>query len=486
MAELAAGGAAATGEHNHTFLDDLRRRYPTFCRRARGLQYAINTLPHEDWGLASLYTPRWNVRQHAARPGWQAVDLRDGGWGALAFCFTRDSLTELLAHTEPQSDLPTAHADILATVVFAALGRRCYFHLPSLCMHTGDGISTMDHQHDGRTVAVGFHAEGGLYRPESRSTAGIAPQGTRHENGGSAPVAHPTFRDATDFSDATVCVTVLIRFDRLQILLRSIRRFYANIEIVVADNSFRPEDWGKQEFVEFRDIVIRHGVRPVMLPFDSGISATRNAAVTAARTPYVIVCEEDFEFTQRTNLEKLLRPLRAGRADFVGGLEHYTNPSNSWIRACVPPHLPPMVQYAANVGFVGSWPRRRLVLRPVDNNDMTELSGVICRRSDVIHNFYAARRDAYLLGPCDDRIKVCEHLDHFLGSRSVEQGFTTHPSQPSITIRRAMRLIRVFSSCGVAAANYHQLFCDNWGLDPTGSTDFGLLVGLTPVAFMEH
>jgi hypothetical protein len=487
---------------------------------ALGLQHALDTFPHEDWGLASLYTPGWNLRQHVPTAGWQAIDLRAGGWGALAFCFTRDSLTEFLARTAPQSGSCKAHADILATVVFGALGRRCYFHLPSLCMHTGDGISTMDHEHDGKTVAVGFEAEGGLYRPAGLATTDTAqqdahgshrrPAGWTSEsvsrnrtdseihltvtctspfsasagrgNGPAAAVA----RDVTDFSDATVCVTVLFRFGRLQALLRSIRRFYAKIEIVVADNSFRPADWGNQEFLALRDIVVGHGARSVLLPFDSGISATRNAAVNAARTPYVIVCEEDFEFTRQTDLEKLLRPIRAGQADFVGGLEHYTNPGNGWIRACVPPHLPPMVQYAAHLEFAGSWPRRQLLFRPVDNREMTELSGVICRRADVIHNFYAARRDAYLLGPCDDRIKVCEHLDHFL--RLKERGARVYYTPesavdhytPGDTVDPRFQQLRY------GGANYHQCFCDNWGLDPAGSTDFGLLVGLTPVAFMER
>ncbi|MGO9113218.1 MAG: glycosyltransferase [Thermoguttaceae bacterium] len=453
---------------------------------ALGLQHAIDTLPHEDWGFASLYTPRWNLRQHLPKPGWQAVDLRIGGWGSLAFCFTRDSLAELLTSTEPQSERSASHADVLATVVFGALGRRCYFHLPSLCMHTGEGISTLGHKHSRQTVAVGFQAEASLYRPGGLATTEIAPRGVEHAIGASVSIGAPAVRSATDFSDATVCVTVLFRFDRLQVLLRSIRRFYAKIEIIVADNSFRPEDWGKHDFIEFRDIVVRHGARPVLLPFDSGISATRNAAVTAARTPYVIVCEEDFEFTQRTNLEKLLRPIRAGEADFVGGLEHYTNPSNSWVRACVPPHLPPMVQYAAHVEIAGPWPRRRLVLRPVNNRDMNELSGVICRRADVIHNFYAARRDVYLLGPCDDRIKVCEHLDHFL--RLKERGARVYYTPeaavdhytPGDTIDPRFQRLRHGS------ANYHQCFCDNWGLDPASSKDFGLLVGLTPVPFIER
>ena len=201
----------------------------------------------------------------------------------------------------------------------------------------------------------------------------------------------------------------------------------------------------------------------------------------------MIVCEEDFEFTQRTNLEKLLRlRLRAGRARLCWrGSDTCTHPSNSWIARVFRPTSPDGAM-CAHVGFVGSWRRRRLVLRPVDSNDMTELSGVICRRSDVIHNFYAARRDAYLLGPCDDRIKVCERLDHFL--RLKERGarvyYTPESAVDHYTPGDAVDPRFQQLRCG--GANYHQLFCDNWGLHPTGSTDFGLLVGLTPVAFMEH
>ena len=222
-------------------------------------------------------------------------------------CFTRDSLAELLASTEPQSEQSTANADILAGVVFGALGRRCYFHLPSLCLHAGDGISTLGHEHGWQTLAVGFQAEGGTYRPASPAEAEIAPCDAQPGNGATAPAACRPGREVTDFSDTTVCVTVLFRFDRLQALLCSIRRFYPQIEIIVADNSFRPEDWGNHEFLALREILVSYAARPVMLPLDSGVSATRNAAVTAARTPYVIICEEDFEFSPRTDLEKLLR-----------------------------------------------------------------------------------------------------------------------------------------------------------------------------------
>ncbi len=398
---------------------------------ALGLQHAMDTLPHDRWGFASLYTPRWNLRNHTPIDGWQAVDLRQGGWGSLAYCFTRESLEGLLRSTELQANAPHGDADVLTIFTFTALKRDCYFHVPSLCCHTGHGISTLGHFHSDETAAVGFQAASGLYRPKA-----VAP---RLPQPACAPVAvsHPPSPSLTsaDFADTTVCVTVLFRFQLLERFLESVRQHYPDIAIIVADNSFHPHDWGGDEFSRFREIVCRYAARPVLLPFNSGISATRNAAVAAAETPYVVVCEEDFRFTPRTRLEKMLRPIRAGLADIVGGLQHYTNPANGWLRACVSPERPPTVQYAACVEFRGAPPCRRLQFSPVDHDSRAELAGVVCRRADVVHNFYAASRAAYLQSPCDPAMKVCEHLDHFLRLKHSPRGSITRPRRWSSTTR---------------------------------------------------
>ena len=446
---------------------------------ALGLQHAIDTLPRDGWGFASLYTPRWNLRNHSPVDGWQAVDLREGGCGSLAYCFTRESLEGLLRRTEPQAN---AHgdADFMAILTFTALNRHCYFHVPSLCDHTGHGISTLGHSHSDDTAAVGFQAASGLYRPKAAAPRPPSPVC------GPVAVSRPPAPASADFSDTTVCVTVLFRFHLVERFLNSVRRHYPEIAIVVADNSFHPEDWGGDEFLRFREIVCRHAARPVLLPFNSGVSATRNAAVAAAETPYVIVCEEDFQFTARTNLERLLRPVRAGLADIVGGLEHYTNPANGWLRACVPAERPPTVQYAADVEFIGAAPLRRLQFSPVDHESRSELAGVVCRRADVIHNFYAASRAAYLKSPCDAAIKVSEHLDHFLrlkrdGARVyyTPEAVVEHHSPDDSADPRFLAARRT-------AENYHRRFCENWQVDPRPTTDYGSFIPLTSVEYLDR
>ncbi len=447
---------------------------------ALGLQHAIDTLPHDRWGFASLYTPRWNLRNHSPVDGWQAVDLRQGGWGSLTYCFTRESLESLLRCTELQANAPHGDADVLTIFTFTALKRDCYFHVPSLCDHTGHGISTLGHVHSDETAAVEFQAASGLYRP--KAPAPRLPQPAC----GPVALPPPPAPASADFADTTVCVTVLFRFHLLERFLESVRQYYPEIAIVVADNSFHPIDWGGDEFLRFREIVCRYAARPVLLPFNSGVSATRNAAVAAAETPYVIVCEEDFQFTSRTKLEKMLRPIRAGLADVVGGLEQYTNPANGWLQASVPPDKPATVQYAADVDFIGEAPHRQLQFSPVDHESRTQLAGVVCRRADVIHNFYAAARSAYLQSPCDPALKVCEHLDHFLRLKRdaarvyyTPEAIVEHHTPDGLADQR-------FLAARLTGQNYHRPFCENWQVDPQGTTDYGGFIQLTSVEYLDR
>src|SRR5262249_16082427 len=73
--------------------DDIR--LSTYASLA--LQHAIDTFPQSTWGYASLFTPRHNLSYngHPSRIGWQVLDLGRRSWGALAYCFSRESLEQL-------------------------------------------------------------------------------------------------------------------------------------------------------------------------------------------------------------------------------------------------------------------------------------------------------------------------------------------------------------------------------------------------------
>lgn len=133
---------------------------------AWGLQHAIDTLPHESWGFASLYTPVHNVAGLPDADGWQDVPVRRGLWGALAYCFTREGLKEILqTHTVKNHRGPKGTDWIVSTAV-AEAKRRCYFHRPSLGGHTGGGVSSVGHMELLEMAAVEFSPRYRRYGPE--------------------------------------------------------------------------------------------------------------------------------------------------------------------------------------------------------------------------------------------------------------------------------------------------------------------------------
>lgn len=102
---------------------------------------------------------------------------------------------------------------------------------------------------------------------------------------------------------------VIKTFERPKILarlVRSIRRFYPRLPVIVVDDSRQP--------------VPLPGVDYVTLPYDSGLSAGRNAGVERVRTPYLLLLDDDYVFCRHTQLERALAVLESEpRIDILGG-----------------------------------------------------------------------------------------------------------------------------------------------------------------------
>ncbi|HEY8503348.1 MAG TPA: hypothetical protein VIL46_02120, partial [Gemmataceae bacterium] len=143
--------------------DDIRLRRDA----ALALAHAADTLPHDDWGVVSLFTP-WQHLLHDQPPvfGWQAIDVAGNGWGAQAYCFTRESLRAVLDATAGGRLAELRLTDRIVTSVLHGLGRKCYFHVPSLCDHTGEGFSSVGHHHPHGMQAVAFDPGRAEYEPD--------------------------------------------------------------------------------------------------------------------------------------------------------------------------------------------------------------------------------------------------------------------------------------------------------------------------------
>lgn len=106
--------------------------------------------------------------------------------------------------------------------------------------------------------------------------------------------------------DTTFVITTFMRDASRDRLIESIRAFYADAKIIVVDNG--PDPQPREDIQEYH-----------VLPFDCGLSAMRNFALTRVTTPYMMLLDDDFVFTEDTRIEVLATALESTQADIVGG-----------------------------------------------------------------------------------------------------------------------------------------------------------------------
>ncbi|XP_049433113.1 beta-1,4 N-acetylgalactosaminyltransferase 1 [Epinephelus fuscoguttatus] len=105
----------------------------------------------------------------------------------------------------------------------------------------------------------------------------------------------------------TIATKTFLRYDKLQDLIDSVRKYYPTVTIVIADDSENPKT--------ISGPYIEHYI----MPFGKGWFAGRNLAVSQVTTKYVLWVDDDFVFTANTKLEKLVDVLERTTLDLVGG-----------------------------------------------------------------------------------------------------------------------------------------------------------------------
>uniref|UniRef100_A0A8C8EZN3 Beta-1,4 N-acetylgalactosaminyltransferase n=2 Tax=Oncorhynchus tshawytscha TaxID=74940 RepID=A0A8C8EZN3_ONCTS len=105
----------------------------------------------------------------------------------------------------------------------------------------------------------------------------------------------------------TIATKTFLRYDKLQDLIDSVRKYYSTVTIVIADDSENPK------------MVSGPYIEHYIMPFGKGWFAGRNLAVSQVTTKYVLWVDDDFIFTANTKLEKLVDVLERTTLDLVGG-----------------------------------------------------------------------------------------------------------------------------------------------------------------------
>lgn len=105
----------------------------------------------------------------------------------------------------------------------------------------------------------------------------------------------------------TIATKTFLRYEKLQDLIDSVRRYYPTVTIVIADDSKNPQT------------ISGPNIEHYIMPFGKGWFAGRNLAVSQVTTKYVLWVDDDFIFTANTKLEKLVDVLERTTLDLVGG-----------------------------------------------------------------------------------------------------------------------------------------------------------------------
>ena len=173
-------------------------------------------------------------------------------------------------------------------------------------------------------------------------------------------------------------VTLIVKtFERPQCIRRliySIKMKYPNIKIIIADDS--------------KETIKIAGAEHLRMPYDSGVSAGRNLALSRVTTPYVVTLDDDFVFNDKTKLERWLEILENNtEIDIVGG------------QVDSHPQYQSSLYTEDNALIFKPNPRSRL-----RNFDLW----------DIVLQFWMGRTDKIKeIGGWDNVFKTCDHIPFF-------------------------------------------------------------------------
>ncbi|KAM9228923.1 beta-1,4 N-acetylgalactosaminyltransferase 1 isoform 2-T2 [Dugong dugon] len=195
----------------------------------------------------------------------------------------------------------------------------------------------------------------------------------------------------------TIATKTFLRYDRLRGLIASIRRFYPTVTVVIADDSEKPE------------LISGPHIEHYVMPFGKGWFAGRNLAVSQVTTKYVLWVDDDFVFTARTRLERLVDVLERTPLDLVGGAVREISGFATTYRQLltVEPGAPGR----------GNCLRQRRGF----HHELIGFPG--CVVTDGVVNFFLARTDKVREVGFDPRLSRVAHLEFFLdGLGSLQVG----------------------------------------------------------------
>lgn len=216
--------------------------------------------------------------------------------------------------------------------------------------------------------------------------------------------------------NVTFLVVSFLRDGYLRACVESILKTYPQAKILIGDNGY-PTDEKVRWFKELETL----GVRSWFLPFDSGVAYGRNFLYNKAKTPFVVIGDDDFYYTKESGLDKMYGLVHKNkRIDVLGGRVVEGGKTRD---------------YQGNIEDRKRGAEHSLHYSALTDGGYRTMGGVRYKFCDITFNYCIIRRSSMPKPLWDSNIKVAyEHSDFFLSAR--KRGMRVAFTPDAIVIHR--------------------------------------------------
>jgi len=210
--------------------------------------------------------------------------------------------------------------------------------------------------------------------------------------------------DSSEMQDIDIIFKTMKRRESVEKLLFSIAKRYPMANIMFADDD---EGFDYNYYVDLWQRLNKRGLKknPVCynMPYDTGLAECRNFLIEKCRRPYVLLIDDDFIFTENTDISKFIQVLEHNEdIGVVGGLlfdgQNEMHYEHKW------------------------WRRGKRLYHKSDGNKWIKVDkGLKYKLTECILNFALFRREVFNDIQFDNQFKISgEHTDFYLRFKELD------------------------------------------------------------------
>jgi len=193
--------------------------------------------------------------------------------------------------------------------------------------------------------------------------------------------------------DIEFLIKTFERKDCLERLLLSLEKFYPKYPIIIVDDS---EEFDKKFYKQFN-----LNIRILHVGYDVGLSYGRNVGWQQSDKKYICLLDDDFVFTEKTDIEKLYKIAESTGAGVVAGSLQNVRKVDG---------------YDYNLVI-----RDNTLFYEKGKENWEKYKGIEYRQSEIVYNFGLFRVEMLKEHSWDNFIKIKgEHSDFFLRLKETE------------------------------------------------------------------